>query len=140
MHTTPQEAQRSHIARRKRSILGSTVAGRTSVAPCWPSGESGLQLPIGMLASGCCSSGRLARLARKWRIRQASTPESVAMCSTVGTPSTVAGSHERMGAMLQRWLTSVCTTCRASGLLGALCCLAARAVSVQGRAAALEDQ
>ena len=46
-------------------------------------GESGDQVPTGSALMGCASSGSDARLARKWRIRHASAPLMVAMCSSV---------------------------------------------------------
>ena len=42
----------------------------------------GAQVPMGSADSGCASSGSDASEARKWRIRQASTPLMVAVCST----------------------------------------------------------
>lgn len=45
---------------------------------------SGLQVPSGRLPSGWLSSGSEASEARKWRMRQASTPLRVARCSTWG--------------------------------------------------------
>jgi len=53
---------------------------------CWRTrGLSADQVPTGSAPSGCPSSGRLARLARKCRSRQLSTPLRVAMCSSVHT-------------------------------------------------------
>ena len=53
---------------------------------CWRTrGLSADHVPTGSAPSGWPSSGRLARLARKCRSRQLSTPLSVAMCSSVHT-------------------------------------------------------
>ena len=78
-------------------------------------GLSGDQVPMGMEPRGCERSGSDANDARKWRMRHASTPEMVAMCSTCGMSSPPEGSHERIGATLHRDSTSVLTTCGRAG-------------------------
>lgn len=59
-------------------------------------GESGDQVPTGSALMGCASSGSEARLARKWRIRHASAPLIVAMCSRVHASPPVAAEEAEL--------------------------------------------
>ena len=72
------------------------------LACCCTRGLSADQVPTGSAPSGCPSSGRLARLARKCRSRQLSTPLSVAMCSSVHT-------SPLPGQQSKHWYETVCT-------------------------------
>mmetsp|Transcript_39257 Transcript_39257/g.116786 ORF Transcript_39257/g.116786 Transcript_39257/m.116786 type:complete len:326 (-) Transcript_39257:954-1931(-) len=92
---------RRHCRCSNPSRIVSAASGRAT---------SGLQVPSGCLASGCPSSGRLARLARKCRIRLASTLDSAHECRSMGTSSREPGSHVSIGAMLHLFPTSCCTT------------------------------
>lgn len=54
-------------------------------------------MPIGNADSGCASSGREARDALKCRIRQASTPLIVAVCSTSPSRQLAAAAEAEVG-------------------------------------------
>jgi hypothetical protein len=56
------------------AVAAAAAAAAASPAPPGMNCCSGAQVPSGSWLSGSASSGRLARLARKWRMRQLSTP------------------------------------------------------------------
>mmetsp|Transcript_26541 Transcript_26541/g.67546 ORF Transcript_26541/g.67546 Transcript_26541/m.67546 type:complete len:393 (-) Transcript_26541:771-1949(-) len=101
-------------------VLAVTVCSGCSLRHCRRSLESGStsacatpasgdHVPSGSDPSGCASSGSDASEARKWRMRHASTADSVARCSTSGI-SLPPGSVLMMGAMEHLFWNSVPTT------------------------------